>query len=377
MSAAESEKQPRSKRSCLRIFAKLMLFAFVLLFLVVAAVGVGGYLVYEHVTRPGTPGENVSLTIPEGLTGKAVGELLASKGLVEHELFFRLAMRLDTSGRAIKHGYYELPKGLSPMEILEHLQEGTKWRVPPDEMPDELKITIPEGLTIAQMADLFDEPAVFKEAAGDPKLIARLGLDVPNLEGFLMPNTYYFSEEFDECAVVERMFEQFQHDYEKLMQEFPEASGRDFLEVVTIASLVEEECRVDEERPLVAAVIYNRLEKGMPLELDSTLQYALGKYGERILYEDKETDSPYNTYKRKGLPAGPICNPGVACLRAALNPADQEYLFFVSNADGKTHTFSKNMAEHEEAVRRFRREIAVQRRELRERESHGEYNESQ
>ncbi|HQE81829.1 MAG TPA: endolytic transglycosylase MltG [Candidatus Hydrogenedentes bacterium] len=377
MSAAETEKRPASKRSCLRLFARSVLLLFVLLLLAAAVIAVGGYLVYDHVTRPGTPGEMVSVTIPEGLTGKAVGELLADRGLVEHELFFRLAMRLDKSGRPIKHGYYELPAGLSPTEILNCLQEGSPWHIPPGGVPDELKVTVPEGLTIAQMAEQFNDPGAFKEAASDPALLARLGLAVPSLEGFLMPNTYYFAKKPDERAVVERMFGQFQQEYAKLVEEIPEAAGRDVLEVVTIASLIEEECRVEEERSVVAAVIYNRMEEGMPLELDSTLQYALGKYGERILYEDKETDSPYNTYKRKVLPPGPISNPGLACLRAALKPAEEEYLFFVSNADGKTHTFSTNLTEHARAVRRFRREIAVQRRELREDEPVGEHDESQ
>ena len=377
MSQADEADRPRRKWSCLRLFAKLVFLVIVLLFLAAAAVAVGGYLVYDHVTRPGTPGEVVTFTIPEGLTGKAVGELLAREGLVEHELFFRLAIRLDQSRRPIKHGHYELPAGLSPMEVLQHLQDGTQWRMRPEEIPDELRVTIPEGLTIAQMAAQFDEPDAFKEAAADPQLIAQLGLDVPNLEGFLMPNTYYFAERPNERAVVERMFAQFQQDYTGLLKEIPEAAGRDLLEVVTIASLIEEECRVDEERPLVASVIYNRLKKGMPLDLDSTLQYALGKYGERVLYEDKEIDSPYNTYKRQGLPPGPISNPGVACLRAALRPAEESYLFFVSNADGKTHTFSRNMTEHAEAVRRFRREIAVQRREQREQSSRGEDDEPQ
>lgn len=103
----------------------------------------------------------------------------------------------------------------------------------------------------------------------------------------------------------------------------------------------------------------------MTLDLDSTLQYALDKHGERVLYADKEVDSPYNTYRRSGLPPGPIANPGVACLRAAINPADADYLFFVSNADGSTHTFSRTMAEHLRAVERFRRDIAVQRRRQR------------
>ena len=117
----------------------------------------------------------------------------------------------------------------------------------------------------------------------------------------------------------------------------------------------------------VAAVIYNRLKKNMALEMDSTLQYALGKYGTRILDADKEVDSPYNTYRYRGLPPRPISNPGVASLRAAMDPAEVEYLYFVSNADGKTHTFSRTLREHNKAVARYRREIRQQRRAERSR----------
>ncbi len=372
MSTEPDTQQPRRARSYLRRAAKLSLLLLVLMLLGITAVSVATYLAYEHVVRLGSPGESVAITIPEGLSGKAVGQLLANQGLVEHELFFRLAMKLDKTGRPIKHGYYRLPLGLSPAQLLTHLQEGTQWRMSPEEIPDELKVTIPEGLTIQQMAAQFDDPEAFREAAADPQLIARLGLEVPTLEGFLMPNTYYFEEKPDERAVVERLLNQFLREYGILRKDIPEAAGRDLLEVVTVASLIEEECRVDEERPLVSAVIYNRLKAGMPLDLDSTLQFASGKYGARMLNEDKETDSPYNTYRHAGLPPGPISNPGVACLRAALKPAAVDYLFFVSNADGKTHTFSSTMNEHANAVRRFRREIAVQRRALRERQTRGE-----
>jgi len=111
-------------------------------------------------------------------------------------------------------------------------------------------------------------------------------------------------------------------------------------------------------------VIYNRLEKNMPLEMDSTLQYILNKYGQRLLNVDKEVDSPYNTYQRRGLPPGPISNPGVESLRAALEPADETYLFFVSNADGETHTFSTTLREHNRAVAKYRKEIRAQRKAL-------------
>ena len=178
-----------------------------------------------------------------------------------------------------------------------------------------------------------------------------------------MPNTYYFDEAPDSAKLLRRMLDQFKADFAVLQAEHPEAAA-DPVRVVTIASLIEEEARVDEERALVSSVIHNRLEQGRALQMDSTLQYALNKYGQRLLNEDKDVDSPYNTYKYPGLPPGPIANPGVASLRAALAPAESDFLYFVSNADGKTHTFSKTLREHEAAVAKFRREIREQRREL-------------
>jgi UPF0755 protein len=153
-----------------------------------------------------------------------------------------------------------------------------------------------------------------------------------------------------------------------LLTAIPGAERYDKLSIVTVASLIEEEAKISEERPLVAAVLYNRIEKGMPLQMDSTLQYALGKYGQRMLDSDKEIDSPYNTYRNKGLPPGPISSPGVDSLRAALAPAQRDYLYFVSNADGTSHTFSSTYEDHLKAVSQFRRDIAVQRQEQRQRQ---------
>lgn len=321
------------------------------------------FLVYLHVVQPGAAGEKVDVTIPEGVTGKEAGRILEEKGLVEHQAFLRFAMRLDKSGRTIKHGRYALPGGLSPMELLRQLQDGPSRALDPSEIPPERRVTVAEGLSIEQAAQLFDDPDAYIEAASDPELIARLGIEAETLEGFLMPNTYYFDEKPTEREVVERMVEQFEKEHTALAAEFPETADYDKMLVVTVASLIEEEARVAGERPDIAAVIYNRIDKNMPLQMDSTLQYALKKYGERLLYEDMDVDSPYNTYRRTGLPPGPISSPGVASLRAAIRPADADYLYFVSNADGLTHTFSSTEAEHLEAVRRFRKEIGVQRRE--------------
>lgn len=370
MNESESPEPPKAhaavkKRPWLRFFAKGFLYGFVLVLLVCAALALGVFLAYEHITQPGVAGEPVAVSIPEGATGRQVGQLLAEAGLVEHALFFRFAIRLEGSKEAIKHGDYALPRGLSPTQLLRVLYKGPDRAVDAEDLPDELKVTIPEGLTIAQIAQLFDDADAFMEAAFHPALIEGLGIDTPTLEGFLMPNTYFFAQAPTEQDVVQRMTSQFEKEYAALLEEMPETAQFDKLKIVTVASLVEEEARVDEERALVARVIYNRIERNMPLEMDSTLQYALGKYGERLLSEDKEVDSPYNTYKNRGLPPGPISNPGVASLRASMAPADVDYLYFVSNADGKTHTFSSTFKEHSAAVARYRKEMRRQRREQR------------
>jgi len=363
----ESTPYPAHSRHPKRgIALRLAAGAFMLVLLASAGAGLLAFLAYQHITQPGIPGEVVNLTIPEGATGKDIARVLAEQGLVEHEMFFVAAMRLDRSGKPVKQGWYALPRGLSPMEFLRILQQGSNRRPDPSEIPDELKVTIPEGLSIAQMAQQFPNPEAFVGAASDPVLIRRVGIKATTLEGFLMPNTYYFERKPSERDVVERMVAEFEETFARLVKECPPPEGRDKLAIATVASLVEEEARVPEERPRVAAVIYNRLKKGMPLQLDSTLQYALNKYGQRILYEDRASDSPYNTYKNPGLPPGPISSPGVDGLKAALRPADADYLYFVSNADGTTHTFSSNEADHLKAVNRFRKEIAPQRRAVQE-----------
>ncbi len=345
-----------------RFLTKLFLFVWAALAVTVVAAGVVLFVVFDQVLQPGVAGPAIQMTIPEGVSGREVGDLLTDAGLIEHEGFFRLAMRLDKKGGTIRHGLYELPKGLSATELLHRLYGGPARHL----NINQFSVTIPEGLSIAQAAELFDDAKAFTKAASGKESITRLGIETSSLEGFLMPNTYFFDTEPSPAEVVERMVAQFEKEYGILVAERPGNDEFDVLSIVTVASLVEEEARADEERPMVAAVMYNRLEKGMPLQMDSTLQYATGKYGQRLLYEDREVDSPYNTYKNTGLPPGPISSPGVASIRAALQPANVDYLYFVSNADGKTHTFSSSARDHERAVAKYRREIARQRRDLRQ-----------
>jgi len=327
---------------------------------VAAAAGVAALVVYEHVMGDTPGGAPVSFEVPEGASGGDVAKLLAEQDFVEHERFFRLAIRLDRDGGTIRHGEYDLPMGASPHALLQHLQRGPDRQLASEQQ----RVTIPEGLSIPQIAERMENPTAFIAAASDPELLARVGLDSGTLEGYLMPNTYFFNEKPDERAVLMRMLEQFERDYQQLAKEIPGGEEFDRHAILTVASLVEEEARTADERPIVASVIYNRLADNMPLQMDSTLQFALGKYGQRMLDADKENESPYNTYKLRGLPPGPISNPGAASIRAAMQPATTDFLYFVSNADGTTHTFSRTLAEHNAAVARFNREIAQQRREL-------------
>lgn len=354
----ELEPAPRRKWTFARFIISLFLYLWVALILIIVALGVVGYVIYDHITQPGTPGPEISVVVPPGATGQDVAQLLEDQGLIHHRAFLLWAIRLEETKRPVIQGNYQLARGLSAMELLEQLQEGPDFR-----REEQFRLTIPEGLSIAQMAALMPDPEAFLQAAADPELIAELGIAAETLEGFLMPNTYFFDGQPGEREVVARMVEQFQKEYAALRESIASARNRDLLEVITLASLIEEEARLDAERPLVSAVLSNRIRQRMPLQMDSTLQYALNKYGQRLLDADKEVESPYNTYKNPGLPPGPISNPGVPSIRAALQPAREDFLYFVSNADGRTHTFSSTYEEHQRAVARYRRDIAVQRRE--------------
>lgn len=366
---SDHEKQGRKNQPEKQRVFRRILFALISLVLLACVAGLlAAIAVYHHVTQPGVPGRPVAIAIPEGASGREAGEILVANRLVEHELLFRIAVKLDETKRPIKFGLYSVPTGLSPLEVLHLLQEGPNRALTVGEIAPELRPTIPEGLSLQQVANLFPNPQAFLDAATDPTLIAKLDIEAASLEGFLMPETYFFDKKFTERELVERMVGEFEQKYALLVAETPPPDGLGKFEVIIIASLVEEEARVPEERRKVAAVIYNRLKRKMPLQLDSTLQYALNKYGQRLLYEDREIDSPYNTYKNPGLPPGPISSPGVASIKAALCPERADYLYFVSNADGLTHTFSASMNDHVRAVNKFRRDIAPQRKQAKEKE---------
>ena len=224
-------------------------------------------------------------------------------------------------------------------------------------------VTIPEGLTLKEIAEIVSKKGIcsvdeFMEAIKTNKFTVN-GEELKNIEGFLLPNTYDIPKEYTPFQIEEMMIKSFD---EKITPIYLEKKSKlpvnlTLKEVVTLASLVEREASVPEERPIIAGVYYNRLKIGMRLECDATIQYALGHQKKELLYSDLEIDSPYNTYKHEGLPPGPIANPGEESLKSVLNPTKHNYYFYVLNGikNNGTHVFSETAWEHEKAVNKYLR----------------------
>ncbi len=296
-------------------------------------------------------GAPVRVTIPPGASFRAATDSLAHAGVVRWPTAFRLYAAIGGRDRAIRAGEYQFRRGASWSHVLHDLTVGPGI---------EKRLTIPEGFSIREMTPLLSSalgtPAESLAAAvRDSALRAEVNDPAETLEGYLFPDTYRFPWGTPARVAVTEMV----HRFEDVWQ--PEWTARLAAlhltrhDVVTLASIVEEEARVDSERAIIAGVYYNRLRRGMPLQADPTVQYALGTHHERVLYRDLTVNSPYNTYRHAGLPPGPISSPGRASLEAALFPADVPYLYFVALPDGH-HDFSTTYREHQNARRSVRRD---------------------
>ncbi len=322
----------------------------VLLFAVVA--GVAALWVYWTLARPVGKGKPQQVDVQPRESPRAVARDLQQKGLIRSSRTFLAAARWTGQGRHIQTGGYEFPPTMSALEILDALAHGTHqtWRW----------LTIPEGFTIRQMADRVAEERLgtadaFRQAttsAFSP------GFPLPSsgLEGYLFPDTYRVELAAGERGTLAQMLRRFDEVVWKGMFSGKATyGGRGLNEIVTLASCVEAEAKHDNERPVIAGVLMNRLRKGMRLECDATVQYALGAGRRtRLLNKDLLVESEYNTYLHAGLPPGPICSPGAASIRAAMNPATVPYFFYVAKSDG-SHVFSRTFAEHQAAIARIRR----------------------
>lgn len=294
------------------------------------------------------PSRATRVAISRGTFREATDSLVAA-GVVRFGAAFRTYARVRGLDRRIKAGTYVIPAGAGWGRILEDLRAGRGL---------ERVVTVPEGLPLLQALPLVAarlEVSLdsLRAAAADPELLARTGVPAATLEGYLFPDTYRFPHDATAQSVIDEMVRRFERAWTPAMLARLDSTGMSRHEVVTLASIVEEEARVDAERPVIAGVYRNRLRRRMPLQADPTVRYALGKYRERVLYRDLRVQSPYNTYARPGLPPGPIAAPGRKSLEAALWPADVPWLFFVAHPDGH-HEFSRTYREHREAIRRVR-----------------------
>lgn len=299
---------------------------------------------------PADPGPPVRVLIPSGASFRTAADSLEKSGVIGSGRLFRIYAKLSSRDRSIKPGTYELRPGLSWRELLDDLTEGRALVV---------TVTIPEGWSLAeivpQLARKLEVPVESVEAAvRDSALRAALQVPTPTLEGYLFPETYTFAPGSSARDAVTEMTREFQRRWRAEWSAQLDSTGMTRHDAVTLASIVEKEARVADERPIIAGVYVNRLRAGMLLQADPTVQYALGEHVSRVLYKHLETDSPYNTYRYPGLPPGPIASPGTASLEAAIHPAEVPYLYFVARPDGR-HEFRATFPEHERAIAEVRR----------------------
>jgi UPF0755 protein len=329
--------------------------------LLVAGSGVS-WLLYQGVYEPfrGFVGAEQFVEIPLGAGAGSIGRRLVQAGVVIDPLAFRLALVLSGQAERLQAGEYRFTEPLSPASVIETLVRGDVYA---------RRLTFREGLTVTEMAAIYETrgfgPAAdFLRAASATALIADLDVEADDLEGYLFPETYTLSRRATAEMLVAAMVERFKAVAGPPFLRLAAEQGLTVREVVTLAALVEKETGRVEERVRVAAVYRNRLRIGMPMQADPTVIYALvqaGRYDGNLRRVDLAFDSPYNTYRYRGLPPGPIAAPGRAALEAVLRPADERNLYFVSRNDG-SHAFAGTLTEHNRNVQRFQVDYFRQRR---------------
>lgn len=290
--------------------------------------------------------------IPKGTNANQIAEILANNHIVRDKNEFLFWLKLFSKEKSLKFGTYELSRYKNPLYLIHKLSAGSKA---------EIIVTVPEGLTLDETTDLLETKGLvakhdFISLCADKNFIKGLGLNVLTLEGYLFPDSYFFSEAESDSKIVKTFVKNFQNHIMKFGVVDPDTIHK----ILIIASLVEKEAKYDDERPLIASVFLNRLKTHRPLESCATVIYAFKISGEnlkgrfsRLTEKDLQIASPYNTYLHVGLPPGPICSPGENSIKAVISPAGVDYLYFVSIGNGR-HYFSKTYKEHLTAKERYR-----------------------
>ncbi len=326
----------------------------IVLLAVLAGAGAAGYHVWTFLTvPPEDPGHEVVVVIEPGQRFGDVADKLAEQGVVTDALLFRLYAKYTDLGGKVKAGEFALSTGLTPGKVLEVLTTSPGIQ---------RKLFVPEGLTMRQTAKIVEEAGFgtaesFLRAARDKALLEKYAIPADTAEGFLFPETYLFTRRpgNDAAYVVEAMLREFSRQIMNVWPVKP-LEGKSLYEAVTLASIVEKETGVPEERARVAGVFLNRLTKNMLLQTDPTVIYGLGETFDGNLRRAHLDDpgNPYNTYQHPGLPPGPVCSPGLGSLLAVAGPEIHDYYYFVATGEG-AHRFSKTLNDHINAVNRFQR----------------------
>lgn len=355
----ESKLQKQQEAKTIR---KIVLIVTSVLVAIILAVGIAGYVYIssslEAVEPTNEEAKTVEIPIGSGVT--TIGNILKENGLIKNKTIFRYYVRFNNHNN-FQAGTYQLSPSMNIDELISQLQTGKVMR------EAELKVTVPEGLQLVEISTVLAEPLnmssdeIFAEL-NDKEFVEKLMNDYPNLlseevlgeevkyplEGYLFPATYEF---YDKNPSLEDMVREMLNKTNSVVSKFQtDIAGSEMTthEVLTFASIVEEEAPSEEDRQKMASVFYNRMEEGMPLQTDPTVLYAMGKHKERVLFDYLKTESPYNTYINQGLPPGPIANAGESAIRAVLNPADTEYYYFLAATEtGEVH-YSETLKEHEE-----------------------------
>ncbi len=326
---------------------KLFLASFWIIIAVIWTIGILFYL--QTAYSVSDKFKSVPFKIERGMTLKRVSMQLKEKRLIKSSLSFQILAYIRGQQNKLMAGEFELSPSMPPLELLETITSGKTILY---------QVTIPEGLQIKEIANLLNDKKIvpaeeFIKWAHSKELMKPLGVSASSLEGYLFPDTYRFSKNISAKDLVKKMTNTFlkkavKPEYKKRAKEL----GFDFNEIVTLASIIEKETGQAKERKMISSVFHNRLKKNMRLQSDPTVIYAIPNFDGNIHKKDLSIKSPYNTYKVKGLPPGPIANPGHASILAALYPDSSKHLYFVSRQDG-SHQFSNNLEDHNRAVRKY------------------------
>jgi UPF0755 protein len=353
----ESPDKPKRGKTVLVVISSILV---IICLIIGIGLGIVAY-VLNALSPTALSGEPVQVLIEPGTNSSRIAVLLEENGLIRNERVFTYYLRYKNEGSRFQAGLYEMHPGIELDEIISKLNRGDTVK---EEM---IRFTIPEGYTLMQMADklsqeeLIDRDVFVSLLANPEQFTSSMIQNIPEvpellhrMEGYLFPETYEMKKVSTEHEMIKRMLEELDNKLGRLPDGWEKQLEKlelSFHELMTIASLVEREVIVDEERRMVAGVIYNRLEINMPLQIDATVQYALDKHKERLLYVDLEVDSPYNTYKVLGLPPGPIASPSLFSIEAALYPEETPYFYYVTKKDGTgEHYFGITHGDHERNI---------------------------